>query len=197
MRVLQNVSMRIASQTLVSNYGFDEEYLEAIIRNVEANRIKLVLIGLDPFPTGAIGIPFCKASWSKLKKESGYRVFSSLTGSTDLEKDFANCTPKGKALELVNEGIILLNSSYQLLNKSCDKKLVKKQAFAFNKFIIDKASDEQVLCLGNKSWGITKSLYVTETKLKHVKHPSARPKDRDSSWQKYWNVGCLKAMFTL
>lgn len=188
------MSMRIAGQTLVSNYGFDEDYLEAIIRNVEANRIKLVLIGLDPFLTDAIGIPFCKDSWSMLKNGSGYIVFVSILGNKNLE--VRTDTPKSFVIKLLEEeGVILLNSSYALLKglEDDEKDEAILDAYNFNKFCINKIENKKnIVFLGEQAYSNTAKGHFMESfgiTYELSFHPAARSANRKKEkWMKYWGL---------
>ncbi|MCH7333858.1 hypothetical protein [Acinetobacter modestus] len=189
--------LRKLGEELVRNEIFHNEYLDALVEIYENGNIKLLIIGLDPFPNDPIGIHFCKNSWAKMKNGSGYIVFNSIL---DLETHIElNDSPKDLVINLAREGVILLNSSYRLLKnlKGEAKENAKKEGFEFNKLFIDKVIDQHVICLG-KGYTFTKKYLKNNSKLIKVYHPATYHFKRGNPlWKDYWNKGCLKSKFDL
>lgn len=190
-------NLEAIASVLLNDSLLDEEYFKALKKAYEDDNIKLVLIGLDPFPKNAIGIPFCKAEWKDLKKGTGFRVFSSLL---DVDNFSAwPITPKNQAIELAKNGVIFLNSSYELLrdpNRKKGRQVFLDKGLAFNAMFLKKA--QNILCLGVVSFNHVEDEFKL-TKLKNFAyHPAARALQRaDPKWKNFWDKGCLKHKFNL
>lgn len=175
----------------------DKDYLNEILLAQKLGKIKLVVIGLDPFPTMATKIPFCKENWSDLKQDTGYRVFSSILDEGVLVG--MSGTPKLKAIELAKQGIIFLNSSYLLLRtlKGLAREQAKSDAFNFNKHFIENTPAGAVICMG-KAYTFTGKYMSDKSVLTKVFHAAAYPIHRSNRlWKNYWVVGELKRKFNL
>ena len=185
---------RTEIENLGKDLGIDKKYLDAIL---SAPEIKLLVIGLDPFPQMSINIPFCKENWSDLKKDTGYRVFSSILNMGSLVG--IDATPKEKAIDLARHGIIFLNSSYLLLRmlKGSAKEKAKFDGYNFNQYFINNAPTGAIICMG-KAHIFTGKYMSDKGKLTKVFHAAAFPIYRDNVlWADYWTVGALKRKFKL
>jgi len=177
---------------------------EAYLTEIEAQaKIKLVIMGKDPFPKGANGIPFCKNTWKEQLNptSSGFIVLNSL-GITrrNLETEFK--TPTDCFLYLTTKGIVFLNLSYCFIGVGVSIRKHRhreelREGFKINEKFLKKA-DNIVLCgEANKNrWNDFKN-----SKINEVVHParnrnSPDPKIRER-WQKSWSFNSLNDRYNI
>ena len=57
------------------HFALEESYLDICAK---MNKIDLVIMGKDPFPNDAMGIPFCKKNWELLsnKVQAGFNILN-------------------------------------------------------------------------------------------------------------------------
>lgn len=175
----------------------DKDYLETIKSILDSGKIRLVVIGMDPFPIDSIGIPFCKADWASLRRGTGFHVFSSL-----LDVDcFDECepSPKKQAIALAKQGVILLNASYEILKKQTspeEKRNCLAKGLKFNSEFVEEAAN--VVCLGRVSFNQLDRKFKNKKKIQFAYHPAARGKSRAKpEWFNYWTKGGLKKSLLL
>lgn len=172
----------------------DKRYLDACEKKMN---IKLCIVGRDPYPNNAIGIPFCKSSWSELKDKriAGYHIIKSFFGDFNFNNPLHE-TPRETFMELIDFGVVFLNASYAFLNKEYLNKNKHnnfvRESFKINKRIMEKS---KIIFLTGDAFEMIKwvsSDYI-DKKYK-VPHPSLQGrnamKDKDE-WLTYWEKGKL------
>ena len=186
------------------------DYLEKALDLIELERsrgnftpLKLAIVGRDPYPEGAIGIPFAKTTIPQTASSlSGGKIFQSL--GIDVRvwrgRDVRTLFEK-----LLKQRIVFLNASYVFLGKG---PLAQEKHGVFlhcantaNSAIIN--NTEQVVLCGEATKGYkwanglaTKA--VLPRKFHCAPHPSARAYNRnEAEFQKYWAPGALVNMFSL
>lgn len=84
--------------------------------------LQLIVVGKDPFPTDATGIPFCKTTWEQQLAFncSGQYVLRSL-GVNLMEAQRAYLTPSALFEYLASIGILFLNASYTFIGQKIRK----------------------------------------------------------------------------
>jgi len=150
----------------------------------------LVIVGKDPYPKGAIGIPFVKLLWKDLDRRSaGRNLFESFFSEREIN-NFKS--PREAAFSLLGRGVVLLNASYYFLNRESLRDRHKKfvvLSLRINYPILNKA--KHVIVCGKDakkmlSWVIPES----SSKLFEFKpHPSLQGKNSGSKEHKnLWNL---------
>src|SRR5690554_3297471 len=155
--------------------------------------IKLVIVGKDPFPTDAIGIPFCKPNWAEQLKSnsSGFHVLNSLgVISEDIEKIHPH--PIDCFYHLANNGIVFLNLSYEFIGgklKKVEHIVQRQQAFEINRPIMEIA--ERIILCGeaNKNrWNNFEHPNIVEVVHPDNRNRTSRFEDvrnkRDMNWSR-------------
>ena len=186
------------------------EYLETALDLIELEHargnstpIKLAIVGRDPYPEEAIGIPFAKPTIAKTASSlSGGVIFRSL--GVDIQAWRGNDV-KILFEKLLKQRIVFLNASYVFLGKG---PLVQRKHGAYlhcantaNSIIIN--GTEQVVLCGEAAKGYKwanglKTKAVLPSKFHCAPHPSARVYNRnEAEFQKYWAPGALVNMFGL
>jgi uracil DNA glycosylase len=176
--------------------NLNQEILVDYLKNAENNaeNIKIVLIGQDPYPSDANGIPFCKNDLKNIKNTSGGFILKRL-GILSFDSNDGIATFH----HLLEKGILFLNLSNQLL-KTEDGKWLNRElidellidSFKSNENIISKLNPSVlILRLGSqkKLSGFFKSNYYKPNKDKYkilsIIHPSPFNKNRES-WRNIW-----------
>lgn len=186
------------------------DYLENILDLVELEHmrgnvvpLKLAIMGRDPYPEDAVGIPFAKPTVLQTAKSlSGSRIVQSL--GIDV-KTWRGCDIRSLFEKLLKQRIVFLNASYKFLGKG-PLALGKHGpqlhcANTINSVIIN--STENVVLCGEAGKGYrwsnglgTKA--ILPPKFYCAPHPSARVYNRDEAeFQKYWAPKALVDMFGL
>lgn len=158
--------------------------------------LQLVIIGKDPFPSDATGIPFCKPTWEQQMAWNCSGLYVLLSLGLDLVSiQEIHPTPASLFESLRAEGIVFLNASYAYLGK---KKITQsrhiqqlKAAHELNKNIIQSAS--AVIYCGEAS-KIKWIDPIERTGSHYVVHPDVRNKNRRitfSRWHKWWSPNAL------
>ena len=186
------------------------DYLEKALDLIELERLrgnltplKLAIVGRDPYPKGAIGIPFAKPTISQTASSlSGGKIFQSL----GIDVRFWRGRDVRMLFEkLLKQRIVFLNASYVFLGKGPLAQgkhgLFLHCANTVNSAIIN--NTEQIVLCGEAAkgykWanGLTTKA-VLPRKFHCAPHPSARVYNRDETeFQKYWAPGALVNMFGL
>jgi hypothetical protein len=173
-------------------FDLDQEYLNGIKR---VGKLKLAIVGRDPYPNGALQIPFVKETWPELDKRSaGYNLFNSCLGG-----DFKNTflTPSCAAFKLLEDGIVLLNASYFYLEK---ENIKPEKHFEFVNKSLDVnypillATDHILLC-GDAYKMMNWVIEFGSNIITEVPHPALQSKNRSkdkSGWEQWWNSGKIK-----
>lgn len=166
-------------------------YLEKVLK---AKRISLLIVGHDPYPTGAIGIPFCKRTWKEFRKRgSGRIILNALGWEIPAEKKSKEGTGKTKfriipvseisppeffeRQLLKKSGIAFVNLSYSHLGgvKKTAKEKLLRQAWKINKPILEKAK-HALICSAEAKRFIERQVKDPELqkKILYAYHPSGR-----------------------
>jgi len=160
--------------------------------------VDLIIVGKDPYPTSAAGIPFCKESWKELLRVncSGYHVLSALGVDLVAAKEKFS-TPIILFEALAVEGIAFLNASYHFLNS---ERIYKKHfcfiemATAVNKLIIEKTK----VCILCGQAKVIKDYIPAQTDIFEVIHPDVQNrKFNKNAWEQVWLPKTLKSTFDL
>lgn len=159
--------------------------------------IELVIVGRDPFPLEAQNIPFIKSTWEQLNgKSAGRHLFNSLFSNKELSKFN---TPRDAVFSLLDNGIVLLNASYNYLEK--EKISLKKHrkyvenALVTNFPILEKST--KVLMCGDANKMLDWVIELDKSFIS-VPHPAMQSLNRlhnKEKWYKYWEVETLKKKY--
>jgi len=184
----------------MNHHPLPDKYVAAL--NVRDTYV-LAIMGKDPYPTDAVGIPFCKPTWGTFCVDgvSGLDVFRSL--GVDVEKARKKYKePCDFFIYLaVEKGIIFLNLSYHYLASKCRKNshdMQLKSAERINRQYL-LASKNIVLCgeADKIRW------YQNDYQNLHkAVHPDTRCKISrfekvGDCWQKWWSENALKIRFKI
>ena len=198
------------SAAIEAQSAFLWDYLEQALDLIELERLrgnltplKLAIVGRDPYPDDAIGIPFAKPTVQQTASSlSGGKIFQSL--GIDIR------SWRGKEVrtlfeKLLKQRIVFLNTSYVFLGKG---PLAQRKHGVFlhcantaNSTIIDNTK-QVVLCgeaVKGYKWanGLATKASLPQ-KFHCAPHPSARAYNRNvTEFQKYWSPGALVNMFDL
>lgn len=164
---------------------------------LEAKQVRLVLLGRDPYRTGATGVPAFKDDWIALNKRfAGYNILCSLLGKETLSDA---CAPRLLAFQLAEKGIVFLNCSYHYLSKEriCRDKHGRYAELAYKENRVFLARAGRVILCGQAcsmlSW-VKRDL--DKDRYKCAPHPALqarnRMKDR-SRWDQYWQENALSS----
>lgn len=163
-------------------------------------RIRLVIMGKDPYPSNPVGIPFCKETWKEQTKGncSGLFVLQSL--SIDIDKSKAKYgSPKELFVALAGRGVVFLNVSYHFIGKPISRNMHMAQlkgAAKVNDAYLKKARNI-VLCGEARKCGWFGQ--VPENALSVV-HPDIRNKNKSSrrkQWMEWWDKDAISTRFNL
>lgn len=177
-----------------------EEYINALNSR---NEYCLAIMGKDPYPTGAMGIPFCKSNWVEFcgKNVSGLDVFKSLGINIKVVRSQFK-SPSEYFIHLAEEkGIIFLNLSYYFLNSACRQRTHSnelQESENINKNYLHK-SQNIILCGEAKKIRWYKDSYNNT----HIAvHPDKRCKiSQDektrNGWSEWWSENSLKDKFKI
>lgn len=165
----------------------------------------MVVVGKNPYPQGATGIPFIKPCWEEMRDTncSGRYVLESLTGLTIEEIEKLSPSPREFAFQLLEQaGVVLLNAAY---SKGPWRAKYRRESWEnSNHKVIAHAANKgaQVLLCGQarviESWVKKENLWPS-----CAPHPSlqsraslTRTKSEDI-WDSCWTRGSLKEAFDL
>ena len=149
--------------------NLEKEYLEAL--NTKAN-FTYCIVGIDPYPNGATGIPFMKESWDNFinARYSAKQLFFGLGFELDKESKKYK-SPKEFYLDLVKKGYAFLNLSYSLLPKNNKVGLIEA-GFRINKPILDKSNN--IVFVTKTGYKLSQKFYSGYKNITVVPHPKAR-----------------------
>lgn len=157
----------------------------------------LTVVGKDPFPSGSVGIPFCKDTWREQKMDncSGSHVMASL--GIDLDEMSSRLeAPRDLFYALAAKGIAFLNASYHFL----EAKGIPKKDYAYVEGALHvnvpliKKSQTVILC------GQARVLtdYVCRKDMVEYIHPDTTNRaTRRPLWDHAWRPNVLKERFRL
>lgn len=180
------------------------------------NRFKAVIIGQDPYPLNPSGVAFCKNSFSELfKNTSQYRccgqflLYSLGLSKKTIEKHSDTFKrPIDVFNYLLENGIAILNSSYQLLDapfidgqptQEFNKKLLRNnkeaiiEAYNYNLPFLEKT--DKIILLGKlRTEPIFKHYYnkfSSEEILIHPSYYNSQKVEAIEEWDSIWNTKYL------
>ncbi len=153
--------------------------------------IRLAIMGKDPYPTDATGIPFCKPTWDQqlYGNCSGRYVLLSLGFEEETIRAKYNA-PINLFEDLLGHGIVFLNASYEYIGNTISKKRhlpYLQESYKHNKPVLDSAS--VILCCGEAKkirWVVP----ATDERFLTVIHPDVRNK-RSDRWKEWWDKDAL------
>lgn len=163
--------------------------------------LQLVIVGKDPYPKDATGVPFCKPCWDSQTAAncSGRYVLESLgIDPEDDELHKAYPTPKHIFDELCVQGVVFLNACFDLIDGPITKRdhsQMLQDAYEVNESYL--AVPQKVVYCGEAK----KICWINEGLVVHrAMHPDFRNKnhkDRSDRWRKWWDPGQLQRKFNL
>lgn len=151
-------------------FELDQDYID-FTKDIP---IKKIIVGIDPYPTGAMTIPFIKKDFKELNKSSaGLKIFSAFYDKDEMK----DSTPKEIAFDLlIKHNTLLLNASYTFVKGKIKKKdTCYKEAYEVNKQFFKE--DVVIYCCGKKCAQVFKWLNKDneiKSKIKETIHPSVR-----------------------
>jgi hypothetical protein len=167
------------------------------------DNFKIAIVGKDPYPTKATGIPFHKEDWlSLLRRNScGQYVLSSL--GIDLVKaqeEFSS--PANLFINLLtNQKIIFLNASYTYLGKGAkleNKKHLTHLLDAYNRNQPVFVKTKEIILCGQAEF--IEQFHNKEFNFHKAIHPciqnTLRP-NRNKNWNHWWKSNSLNKKFLL
>lgn len=173
------------------------------LRAVPQGRLQLAIVGKDPFPTSATGIPFCKATWEEqlAKNCSGRYVLGSLgVALGEARVDYR--TPEELFAALRDVGIVFLNASYKYLGPTPIRRNhmpLLEQAHEVNTPILREAN-YVMYCGEAKKVRCWLDPVESAEQAKFVIHPDVRnrnnPRTRDE-WKAAWAGGAIGNAFRI
>ena len=174
-------------------YELDRDYVAKI---KQLQRIRLAIVGKDPYPRGACGIPFVKDTWHDLQGNSaGFCVFRSAFGQ-DPRKGLGS--PRDAAFLFLEGGVVLLNASYYFLGEKAPIESLHRtyvaDSYKVNGPILD--DSELVRLCGAASKMISWVVGTMPLSFKRVPHPSMQSRnrlrnERKGEWDEWWASGRL------
>lgn len=185
--------------TSSSDVNFAELYYK---KAKELSSIKVLIVGQDPYPSGANGVAFCKDNYYALYVEepepAGATVLKSMGIDMEKARKIGHKNPKVLFYELLTKsGICFVNVYNKLYNQLNveDRKAVAEETAKFNLPMVEKA--ESIILLGK---GITKTTFEDNYRginYSHVLiHPSLRAKETNlSEWTETWENNKLEKLW--
>ncbi len=170
---------------------FDKNYLNTIRKSTVKNGI----IGRDPYPKGAIGIPFCKKLWPDIDDRSAGLFILNTFYKID-----KNIDPVFLFHEMAHNGTIVINASYYILGEpykaSVHKKCVDEAWDTINKDLILSLNSEGNIYLCGDAGKMLKHIFddkeikqSIKATVKYVSHPCLQSRNRNKSrWDETWKA---------
>jgi hypothetical protein len=169
--------------------NFKNEYIEKL---QSIDKLKLVIVGQDPYPVGANGIAFCKNTYSELEdfRCCGKDVLFSL--GIDLEQaknEFSS--PIELFMHLLDQGIAFINVNHELFTANSNVEKYK----GYNNQFLSKANKIIVLGLSTAKTAFLEH-YSNYSNVDYFIHPSGRNKNSiPEQWKSIWGTTFLKNNF--
>ena len=173
-----------------------QDYRVAVDRYTD---FQFCIMGKDPYPTDATGVPFCKPDWESMIKDncSGYHVLNSL--GVDLRAysvEFLRTRyprPLNLFIHLLGYGVVFTNLSQEFINGVIRKnrhQMQLRDGLQSNMAILEK-SDTIILC--GEAWKHRWYGQVDESFL-NIPHPDIRNRNNpptSTCWKTWWEKGQL------
>lgn len=178
---------------IMDNEKNREEYLERVNK---IDRLKLVIVGQDPYPQGANGIAFCKNTFEEFFDLycCGKEVLFSL-GYTEeyIVSKYKN--PLALFCDLLSKGIAFINVSSLLLDDATE--LTLKADILYNENFLSKTDKIVVLGKSNAT-RLFKQYYSEYHIFVSLIHPSGLAKKHSQEeWENRWDTAYLKTTFSI
>jgi len=183
---------------IISEESFAEQYYRTA---KELDSINFLIVGQDPYPTGANGVAFCKDNYYSLYVEepepAGAIVLKSM--GIDLEKAriISRKNPKNLFYELLTKSrICFINVYSEIFDKIDieDRDRIAHETLKFNLPIVRKA--KTIILLGKGTTKTTFEKYYIDIPYSHVFiHPSMRAKEANpTEWSDTWETNKLEKL---
>lgn len=176
-------------------YQLHEPDAEYINRVMSLDRIRLAIVGQDPYPNGATSIPFVKTEWGQLSVVSaGHNVFRSALGADQMRqcKD-----PRAAAFMLLDEGIVLLNASYFYLEERSKKCIILpflRKSLDINLPVLQR-SEYTLLCGDKTAEFMQRVIEFDQGSFEAIPHPckqSRNARRNKEEWDGWWEDGRIR-----
>lgn len=155
--------------------------------------LQVVIVGRDPFPKYATGIPFCKPNWDQQLANNCSGKYVLLSLGIDLAAaQQAHSTPQELFEKLRSNGIVFLNASYKLVGDKIRLSKHKKylsEANEINKKFIEAAKTVRYCGEAKKiNWisPISMDLCVVHPDIRNKYNPNTRER-----WLASWSPNAL------
>lgn len=202
-KTLDDLLTLLQKKIVLDNIKIHQEYFDSLIM---VDKIKILIVGRDPYPKGSMGIPFCKDDIKELRKHncSGKYLLKGLGIDIDNEKRESNDIffdlLKTKSVGFVNASYFYIGTEKPKRYQVKYSNLLNQQIFKKSEFVVMTNSAEKLLKTRDKK--ITtgyKPIEVSENKMPIKKnwipvcHPDFRNINRECH-KKLWNTdsGLLK-----
>lgn len=163
--------------------------------------ISVAIVGKDPFPTDAIGVPFCKSTWSEQWKNnsSGFHVLNSIGISEITRNGFLSPIDCFNFLAL--NGVVFLNISYRFIGEPIRRGRhinQMQQAFQINRPIMQMAG--LVLLCGEAEKNRWNDF--AHPNYREIVHPDnrnriSRYQSTRDQWSENWDANALNRRLNL
>lgn len=168
----------------------------------DQNQIRLIIMGKDPYPTNANGVPFCKPTWTEQldSSYSGYHIFRSLgIESKSLETSFDN--PIDYFIFLSFRGIIFLNLSYSYIGgpiRRARHNAQLREGFNINRPFLETASNI-ILCGEAKKNRWNGHNYSNSIEVVHpdIRNRNSRYQSIRENWLSNWSGNSIANRFDI
>lgn len=181
----------------------DENFADYYYKKAsELRSIKVLIVGQDPYPSGANGVAFCKDNYYALYVEepetAGATVLKSMGIDMEKARKIGRKNPKVLFYELLTKSgicfINVYNKLYDQLNVE-DRKTIAEETARFNLPIVKKA--ESIILLGKSVTKTTFEDFYQGINYSHVLiHPSLRAKESNpSEWTETWENNKLENLW--
>lgn len=163
---------------------------------------RIAIVGKDPFPTNATGVPFCKPTWQEQLQQnsSGFHVLNSI-GVIDLIDECKFLRPFDFFSFLASKGIVFLNISYEYIGGSIrrlEHRVQMNQAYLINQPIMH--SCDIVLLCGEASknrWNGFMHPNIIEVVHPDNRNRISRFERIRNQWSENWVTNVIKEKFEL
>lgn len=159
-------------------------------KSLDYKSVRIVIVGRDPYPQGAMGIPFCKKTWKELDNRSAGRIILKTYHEINI-----NLEPVDSFYAMAQNGIIVVNASYFILGEryTLNKHYiyVKESWDLINKKIfLNLNKSVQILLCGDAKKMLNKEFLIEAgvvAKIKEVSHPCLQSRNKNSKkWDETW-----------
>ena len=196
-KTLQDLLTLLQKKIALDEIKIHQDYFDSLIM---ADKIKILIIGRDPYPKGSMGIPFCKDDIKELRKHncSGKYLLKGLGVDIDSDKREPNeiffDLLKTKSVGFVNASYFYIGTEKPKRYQVKYSNLVNQQIFKKSEFVIMTNSAEKLLKTRDKKI-VTGYNPIDEIEIKMpikknwitVCHPDFRNINKECH-KKLWNT---------